>query len=145
LDHGAVVQIFFELAASSIRLSSRLRNITKNKPMKNKSLKILSAITIASVVLGTTLYAQGTDSRIGSIKHQAVEHGATPATAITKAEADKKYPPKGGGYPTGQRDAHDPSGVIVSPYPPHEKYECSKVAHGGLVVDVKVNKVFVRP
>jgi len=113
--------------------------------MKNKSLKILSAITIASIVLGTTLYAQGTDSRIGSIKHAEVEHGASPATAITKAEADKKYPMKGGSYPIGQRDAHDPSGVIVSPYPPHEKYECSKVAHGGLVVDVKANKVFVRP
>ena len=113
--------------------------------MKMKSLKILSAITIASVVLGTTLYAQGTDSRIGSIQHSRVEHGATPATAITKAEADKKYPMKGGSYPTGQRDAHDPSGVIVSPYPPHEKYECSKVAHGGLVVDPKANKVFVRP
>jgi hypothetical protein len=113
--------------------------------MKMKSLKILSAITIASVVLGTTLYAQGTDSRIGSIKHERVEHGATPATVITKAEADKKYPMKGGSYPIGQRDAHDPSGVIVSPYPPHEKYECSKVAHGGLVVDVKANNVFVRP
>jgi hypothetical protein len=113
--------------------------------MKNKSLKILSAITIALGVLGTNLYAQGTDTRIGSIKHERVEHGATPATAITKAEADKKYPMKGGSYPTGQRDAHDPSGVIISPYPPHEKYECSKVAHGGLVVDVKANKVFVRP
>ena len=113
--------------------------------MKMKSLKILSAITIALFVLGTTLYAQGTDSRIGSIKHQQVEHGATQATAITKAEAEKKYPPRGGSYPTGQRDAHDPSGVVVSPYPPHEKYDCSKVAHGGLVVDVKVNKVFVRP
>jgi hypothetical protein len=113
--------------------------------MKNKSLKILSAITIASVGLGTALYAQGTDSRIGSIKHERVEHGANPATAITKAEADKKYPLKGGSYPIGQRDAHDPSGVIVSPYPPHEKYDCSKVAHGGLVVDDKANKVFVRP
>jgi hypothetical protein len=113
--------------------------------MKNKSLKILSAITIALGALGTNLYAQGTDTRIGSIKHERVEHGATPATAITKAEADKKYPMKGGSYPTGQRDAHDPSGVIISPYPPHEKYDCSKVAHGGLVVDAKVNKVFVRP
>ena len=113
--------------------------------MKMKSLKILSAITIASVVLGTTLYAQGTDSRIGSIQHSRVEHGATPATAITKAEAEKKYPLKGGSYPPGTRDPHDPSGVVVSPYPPHEKYDCSKVAHGGLVVDAKVNKVFVRP
>jgi len=113
--------------------------------MKMKSLKILSAITIALFVLGTTLYAQGTDSRIGSIAHERVEHGATPATAITKAEAEKKYPLRGGSYPTGQRDPHDPSGVVSSPYPPHEKYDCSKVAHGGLVVDVKVNKVFVRP
>jgi hypothetical protein len=113
--------------------------------MKMKSLKILSAITIALFVLGTTLYAQGTDSRIGSIKHERVEHGATPATAITKAEAEKKYPLRGGSYPTGERDPHDPSGIISSPYPPHEKYDCSKIANGGLVVDVKVNKVFVRP
>ena len=79
-DHGAVVQIFFEFAAPSIRLSSWLRNITKDKPMKMKSLKILSAITIALVVLGTTLYAQGTDTRIGSMRTNAVEM-ATAATA----------------------------------------------------------------
>ena len=36
--------------------------------MKANSLKILSAITIALFVLGTTLYAQGTDTRIGSMK-----------------------------------------------------------------------------
>ena len=40
---------FLNWPPPSIRLSSWLRNITKNKPMKNKSLKILSAITIASV------------------------------------------------------------------------------------------------
>jgi len=113
--------------------------------MKMKSLKILSAITIALFVLGTTLYAQGTDSRIGSIGRERVEHGATEAKAITKAEADKKYPIKGGAYPLGQRDPTDPSGVVASPYPPHEKYNCSKVAHGGLVLDAKVNKVFVYP
>ena len=113
--------------------------------MKADSLKILSAITIALFVLGTTLYAQGTDSRIGSIARERQEKQAVEAKAITKAEAEKKYPMKGGAYPTGQRDPHDPSGVVVSPYPPHEKYDCSKVAHGGLVVDVKVNKVFVRP
>ena len=117
--------------------------------MKTKSVNIVSTLVIGVFVLGTTLYAQqgghGTDSRIGSIGRERVEHGATQATAITKAEAEKKYPLRGGSYPTGQRDAHDPSGVVVSPYPPHEKYDCSKVAHGGLVVDVKVNKVFVRP
>jgi len=113
--------------------------------MKKKSLKILSASTIALFVLGTTVYAQGTDSRIGSIARERQEKQAVEAQAITKAEAEKKYPMKGGAYPPGQRDPHDPSGVVASPYPPHEKYNCSKVAHGGLVVDVKVNKVFVRP
>jgi hypothetical protein len=113
--------------------------------MKMKSLKILSAITIALAVLGTTLYAQGTDTRIGSIARERGEKGATEAKGITKAEADKKYPVKGGAYPVGQRDAHDPSGIVVSPYPPHEKYDCSKIAHGALVVDTTANKVFVRP
>jgi hypothetical protein len=113
--------------------------------MKKKSLKILSAITIALAVVATTVYAQGTDSRIGSIARERGEKQATEATAITKADAEKKYPIKGGAYPVGQRDPHDPSGIVVSPYPPHEKYDCSKVAHGALVVDAKANKVFVRP
>ena len=113
--------------------------------MKNKSLKILSAITIASAALSTTLYAQGTDSRIGSIARERGEKSAIEATPITQADAQKKYPSKGGSYPMGQRDPKDPTGVVTSPYPPHERYECSKVAHGGLVVDTKANKVFVRP
>jgi hypothetical protein len=113
--------------------------------MKKKSLKILSAITIGLAVFGTTVYAQGTDSRIGSIARERGEKQATEATAISKTDAEKKYPVKGGAYPLGQRDPHDPSGIVVSPYPPHERYECSKVAHGGLVVDTKANKVFVRP
>jgi hypothetical protein len=105
--------------------------------MKTKSLKIMSAAVAALFVLGTTVYAQGIDSR--------TTHAVIEATTITKAEAEKKYPPPSTGYPTGERDPHDPSGVVGSPYPPHQKYDCSKVAHGGLVVDVKVNKVFVRP
>ena len=113
--------------------------------MKKTSLKIISVVAVGFFVLGTTVFAQGTDSRIGSIARERQEKQAVEAKAITKAEAEKKYPMKGGAYPPGQRDPHDPSGVVVSPYPPHEKYDCSKVAHGGLVVDVKVNKVFVRP
>jgi hypothetical protein len=106
--------------------------------MKTKSLKTISTVVASVFVLSTTLYAQGIDSRIG--------HAVIEATAITKADAEKKYPPPAGGYPTGQRDPHDPSGLVSSPYPPHQKYDCSKkVAHGGLVLDVKVNKVFVRP
>jgi len=113
--------------------------------MKSKSVRILSAITITLAVLGTPLYAQGTDSRIGSIARERETKQAAEATGITQAEAAKKYPSKGGSYPVGQRDPHDPSGIVTSPYPPHERYECSKIAHGGLVVDPKANKVFVRP
>ena len=113
--------------------------------MNNKSLKILAASTIALFVLGAPVYAQGTDSRIGSIARERGEHAALEAQAISKADAEKKYPPRGGGYPTAQRDPHDPSGVVQSPYPPHEKYDCSKVAHGGLVLDIRAKKVFVYP
>ena len=113
--------------------------------MKNTSLKIISGIVGGLFVLGTTVYAQGTDSRIGSIARERGEHEAIPAEAISKEEAQKKYPSRGGSYPAAQRDPHDPSGVVQSPYPPHERYDCSKVAHGGLVLDTKVNKVFVRP
>jgi hypothetical protein len=105
--------------------------------MKMKPLRILSAITIALAVLGTTLYAQGTDTRIS--------HPVMDGTAITKADAEKKYPPKSGTYPPGTRDAHDPSGVVSSPYPPYQKYNCSKINHGGLVLDVRAKQVFVYP
>ena len=88
--------------------------------MKNKSLKILSAITIVLSMLGTSLYAQGTDSRIGSIARERGEHAAMEAQQISKADAEKKYPARGGGYPTAQRDPHDPSGVVQSPHPPHD-------------------------
>jgi hypothetical protein len=113
--------------------------------MKNKCLKILLAIAIVVGVLGTNLYAQGTDSRIGSIARERQEKQAIQATPLTKAEAEKKYPPKSGTYPLATRDAHDPSGVVSSPYPPHEKYDCSKVNHGGLVLDVRAKQVFVYP
>jgi hypothetical protein len=107
--------------------------------MKTKSLKTIAAVAVGLFAIGITLYAQGIDSRIGQ-GHEVIE-----ATAITKADAEKKYPPPTGGYPTGQRDPHESSGLVISPYPPHQKYNCSKVAHGGFVVDVKTNKVFVRP
>ena len=110
-----------------------------------KSLKILSAGAIALFVVGASVYAQGTDSRIGSIARERQEKQAIEAKAISKADAEKQYPSRGGNYPVGQRDPHEASGIVVSPYPPHEKYECSKIAHGALVVDTKANKVFVRP
>jgi hypothetical protein len=105
--------------------------------MKTKSLTIISAVVVGLFALGTTVYAQGTDTR--------TSHPVMDGTAITKADAEKKYPPKSGTYPPGTRDAHDPSGVVSSPYPPHEKYDCSKVNHGGLVLDVRAKQVFVYP
>jgi len=117
--------------------------------MKTKSLNIVSTLVIGAFVLGTTAYGQGgahgSDSRIGSIGRERLEKSAIEAKPITKAEADKKYPVKGGAYPLGQRDPTHPSGVVTSPYPPHEKYDCSKVNHGGLVVDERAKKVFVYP
>ena len=113
--------------------------------MKIKSLKIVLTLVIGVFLLGTNLYAQGTDSRIGSIARERQEKAAIEATPITKADAQKKYPSKSGTYPPGTRDAHDPSGVVSSPYPPHEKYNCSKVNHGGLVLDVHAKQVFVYP
>ncbi|MBO0695360.1 MAG: hypothetical protein J2P56_04565 [Verrucomicrobia bacterium] len=111
--------------------------------MKRNSLKILSAVVTGMFVLGTVVYAQNrdaTDSRIGSISQRAIE-----ATPITKADADKKYPPRGGHYPPATRDPHYPSGVVMSPFPPYQQYDCSKVAHGGLVLDTRAKRVFVYP
>jgi hypothetical protein len=92
---------------------------------------------IGLFVLSTTVRAQGVDSRIGA---SVIE-----ATAITKDVAQKKYPPPSAGYPMGERDPHQGSGVVASPYPPNQKYECSKINHGDLVLDTRVRKVFVRP
>jgi len=105
--------------------------------MKTKSLTIISAVVVGLFALGTTVYAQGTDTRIS--------HPVMDGTAITKADAEKKYPPKSGTYPPGTRDAHDPSGVVSSPYPPYQKYNCLKINHGGLVLDVRAKQVFVYP
>ncbi len=106
--------------------------------MKTKSLTIISAVVIELFALGTTVSAQGTDTR--------TSHPVMDGTAITKADAEKKYPaPKSGTYPPGSRDAHDPSGVVSSPYPPYQKYNCSKINHGGLVVDIRAKQVFVYP
>jgi hypothetical protein len=109
--------------------------------MKTKSLKVISAVIAGLMMLGISAYAQqgaqGTDSR--------TSRPPLDGTAITKEEAQKKYPPPGGGYPQGNRDPHDPSGIVASPYPPYQKYNCSKISHGGLVLDTRVKRVFIYP
>jgi hypothetical protein len=112
--------------------------------MNANSLKILSAVVVSLFVLGTALHGQmsGRDVVDSRTTHSVIE-----ATAITQADAEKKYPaPKGGQYPRGNRNPHDPSGYVTSPYPPYQQYDCSKkVAHGGLVLDIRAKKVFVYP
>jgi hypothetical protein len=109
--------------------------------MKTKSVKVISAVMAGLVMLGVSGYAQqgaqGMDSR--------TSRPPLDGTAITKEEAQKKYPMPGGKYPLGSRDPHDPSGIVASPYPPYQKYNCSKINHGGLVLDSRVKKVFVYP
>jgi hypothetical protein len=108
--------------------------------MKLNSLKILSAVVTGLFVLGITLYAQNRDAFDSRTTHPVMT-----ATAITKADAEKQYPAKAGQYPRGNRNPHDASGVVSSPYPPYQQYDCSKVAHGGLVLDVRAKHVFVYP
>lgn len=105
--------------------------------MKVNSLKVISAVVAGLFAVGSTLHAQGIDTRIGN--------PVIKATAITKADAEKKYPPPHGSYPPGNRNAHDASGLVTSPYPPYQKYDCAGIAHGGLVLDIRAKKVFVRP
>ncbi len=107
--------------------------------MKANSLKVVAAVTMGLFVMGTTLYAQrdAVDTR--------TTHPVMTGEPITKADADKKYPPKNGHYPPGNRNPHYPSGVVSSPYPPYQQYDCSKIAHGGLVLDIRAKKVFVYP
>ena len=90
-------------------------------------------------VLTTTVCAQG--GPLGAGSHAVVE-----GKPISKAEAEKKYPPPSSGYPIGERNPHDPSGIARSPYPPLQRpIDCSKISHGALVLDTTANKVFVRP
>ena len=106
--------------------------------MKTKFMKTIATAVTGLFLLGTMAYAQVTDTR--------TSHPVMDGTAITKADAEKKYPPlKSGTYPPGSRDAHDPCGVVSSPYPPYQKYNCSKINHGGLVLDVRAKHVFVYP
>jgi hypothetical protein len=110
--------------------------------MNANSLKIMSAVVTGLFVLSMTLYAQSGRDAVDS----RTSHPVMTATAITQADAQKKYPaPKGGHYPLGTRNPHDPSGVVSSPYPPYQQYDCSKVSHGGLVVDIRAKRVFVYP
>src|SRR5438874_4666887 len=96
---------------TTVRLSFRLRSFT------NMKTKIISAVVLGFFVLGTTLQAQG-PLGAGASSTKVIE-----AKPITKAEAEKKYPAPKSGYPVGERDPHDPAGIVLSPYPPHTRMD----------------------
>ena len=105
----------------------------------------MAAAVLTLFVFGTTINGQVFDSALGGGGGKVIE-----AKQITKEEAAKKYPPpKGEGYPTGNRDPHSSGSrsttIVTSPYPPHQAFECAKVPRGALVLDTHVNRVFVRP
>src|SRR5215831_17442873 len=65
---------------------------------------------------------------------------------ITLEEAVKKISgSQGESIRLAKEIPHKPSGVITSPYPPHQDFDCSKIAHGGLVLDTRTKRVFMRP
>jgi hypothetical protein len=114
------------------------------------------AVAVAGMLSAGALLAQMSRESMGAARQpnmgptpQGYEAkgsgGALVAKQVSKEEAAKKYPAKNGTYPPGERDPHKPSGVVTSPYPPHTEYDCSNVPHGGLVLDTRVNKVFLRP
>jgi hypothetical protein len=127
--------------------------------MKKKLITVVSVVAVSWLALIFSTTAVGQDSSRGM--YAKPPPGGTPgatqpsaskgasgsivATPITPEEAAKKYPAPNGRYPMGERDPHKASGVVGSPYPPHQEFDCSKVAHGGLVLDTRTNKVFVRP
>jgi hypothetical protein len=132
--------------------------------MKTKLLTIISVLAVSGIALIFSDTAMGQEGSRGGMYNAKPPSGTNqPAAApspgsqstgtggalvgmpITPEEAAKKYPARNGNYPVGERDAHKPSGIITSPYPPHKDFDCSKIAHGGLVLDTRVNKVFVRP
>jgi hypothetical protein len=89
--------------------------------------------------------ASASGRNAGKKPGEVLTGGAIVATPITEEEAKKKYPMPGGkAYPVGDRDIHKPSGWVTSPYSGQD-FDCTQIPYGGLVLDTKVNKVFVRP
>jgi hypothetical protein len=126
--------------------------------MKTKLFLSAVAMSCLTLILSNMAMAQMKESgaayQQATAKGPASSQGAKPAqgaggalvaTQITPQEAAKKYPAPKSGYPMGERDPHKMSGLVNSPYPPHTEFDCSQVPHNGLVVDTRVNKVFVRP
>jgi hypothetical protein len=106
---------------------------------------VLSNTAVAQMKEGSTYQQQNPKGPDSSKVSKQGASGTIVATQVTPQDAAKKYPAPKGKYPMGERDPHNADGVVTSPYPPRTAFDCSKVPHGGLVLDTHVNKVFVRP
>jgi hypothetical protein len=126
--------------------------------MKIKLIAVVSIIAVSLMFAGAAMaqrtgggYEQGTKKPAAGATPSGPSSGpvqgsgsANAAKQLTPEEA-KKYPAPKGGYPKGERDPHKASGLVNSPYPPHQEFDCSQIPTGGLVLDTRVNKVFIRP
>src|SRR5882724_7789292 len=111
--------------------------------MKTKLVTVVSVLAVGwlALVFSSTVLASGSGGSIANRQQRLPSVGTSTsgaagsivATPITATEAAKKYPPsKGGSYPVGERDPHKADGIVSSPYPPRQEFDCSKIAHGGL-------------
>jgi len=118
--------------------------------MKNLRL-ILLPVMICMAALATSAFAQEDHGQEKTEKAGSASKGASSiayggandAQQLTKAEAEKKYPPPRGGYPTGELTAS--AGMVKSPYPPHPTYNCSGMPKGAYVLDTHAKHVFLVP
>src|SRR6266487_3118193 len=80
------------------------------------------------------------------------------STAVGQRESSRMQPqppPSGTGTSAASRTTQGAAGSIVATpisateaakkYPPPKEFDCSKIAHGALVLDTRANKVFLRP
>src|SRR5438128_2394554 len=112
--------------------------------MKTKLIAVISAMAVSwlGLVFSNTAIAQASSyepkprqptgpAGAGDATRSRGKGDANMATPISPTEAAKKYPAPKGGYPLGERDPHKASGMVNSPYPPHQEFDCSQIAKGG--------------
>jgi hypothetical protein len=70
--------------------------------------------------------------------------GALIGAIVQERDQDRYYAERPeGGYPYGRPT--EESGVVRSPYYPHNLIDVSGIPHGAMVIDPSTNRVFIRP
>lgn len=121
----------FECWSGRVRLSFSLRIL--NKTMK----RTLYALTAAFLTLSTLSQ---------TVRAQVDSAPVMEATAISREDAMKKYPPPRGGYPVAEMNttAESTAGIYKSPYS-SRRFDCRQIKKNQLVLDPFAKKVFALP